>query len=812
MNGLLVELRHALRMLGRRPAFTLVVVATLALGIGVNTALFSVVRGVLLRPLPYHRPDRLVSLVYNSQGRRTVSFSQPEVLDLRTRADAFESVAAYSFRRPHLGTGLEPRQVRVLVATHELLPLLGVPLAAGRSFTADEALPDGPPVVVLSHRLKEQVFPGRADVIGAAVVLGGTAHTVIGVTPPGFGFPDASVEAYGPLRIDPVNPEQRNNHNLRVIARLRPDADLATARTAMAEYGRWAVAQYPAFYSGFAVSMDAQPLREAFVRGVRTPLLLALGAVSLVLLIACANVTSLLLALGEERRRELAVRLALGSSSGRLGRQLLVESLVLALAGAVAAWPLAWLAQAGLLALGRDLLPLTEAVRLDPMVLAYTLTVALVTSVLFGLAPALHARRRDLRGDLQGGVRTVSAAPGRLAGRRLLVAGQVALAVVLTAGASLLTRTIVALHAADVGFTTEGSLGALLSLPPHVYREPTDIVELVRTLEDGARRLPGVEAAGVVERLPLAFAGSNNLSLQVEGRVVETVGEAPTADVQGISPAGLSVLGLQVLLGRAFTAQDVAEGRQVALVNEAFVKKHLAGLEALNARVRMFDPSRPWLEIVGVLRDFRQDGVALDAVWPQLVVPFDLAHRNAYRVPTTFYLVVHGPGIPGSFAAPVRRLVNQAGPSVVVRDVRTLEQVKRDAVGDRSMLATLVGVTAALALFLAGLGLYGVIGLWVGQRRQEIGLRMALGADGNGVLRLVLVQAGQPVLLGLAVGLGLAVALAAALRSQLFQVTPVDPPSVLVVAVVLLAATGLAATVPACRAARVQPSAALRAE
>jgi predicted permease len=457
-------------------------------------------------------------------------------------------------------------------------------------------------------------------------------------------------------------------------------------------------------------------------------------------------------------------------------------------------------------------LPLVEAVRLDPMVLVYALSVALITSLVFGLAPMLQARRNAPSAALQGSPRTVLGSTGRLTGRRLLVAGQVTLAVVLTVGASLLTRTILALGDTDVGFVTDGSVAAFVSLPPHLYSQPADIVALVDILEDGARRLPGVRSVGVVESLPLALMGSNNLSLQVEGRVVEAVGEAPTALVQGMSPAGIEALGLRLYSGRLLTGDDVTAGRQVALVNRAFVKTNLAGLDPDTTRVRMFDPDRPWLEIVGVVEDFRHDGVVVERDWPQLIVPFQLAHRNAYRVPTSFFLVVHGDAAPETLDRPLRQLIREAAPSAAVLDVRTLDRVKRDAVGPRSMLATLLRFAAGLALVLAGLGLYGVVALWVGQRRSEIGLRMALGATRASVLRLVLRQAGGPVVLGLGVGLVLAIALASALGAILHGVMPLDPLSVVGVTGVLALTACLAAVAPARRAALVEPSSALRTE
>jgi putative ABC transport system permease protein len=810
MSGLVQHVRYAVRSLSRRPSFTLVATLTLALGIGANTAIFSVVHGVLLRPLPYPDEDRLVSFWMSSQGRRTASLSQPELLDLQTRIASLDSVAGMHFRRLHLGGDGEPRLTRVVEATPELLPLLRVPPAEGRFYGPDESLPDGPPVVVVSQSLRRRLFGEDASAIGKQIVLSGTAHTVVGVMPGGFSFPQDGVEAYRPLRIDRANPDLRNNHNLWAVGRLRRGASLEQARSEIAAYGRWAVTRFPQFYSGFDASFGLSRLRETLVGTATTPLLLLLGAVSLVLLIACANVANLLLARGEERRRETAVRLALGAQRRDLARQLLVESAVLALLGAGVALPLAAIAIQGFVAMATADFPRLNEVGIDTTVLAYTLGVAVGTSLLFGLAPLLRALRTDVRSDLQSGVRTVSSACRGALMRRLLVSTQVALAVVLVAGASLLTRTILSLASADVGFSTENSIAVRLSLPDHVYRNAAGILAFVGELEEGARALPGVEAAGVVDSVPLWQGFVNNLSLQVRGREVETVGEAPTAMVQKLSPGALAALELRLQRGAAFTAADVAAGRPVALVNETFARSVLAGEDPLAARVRMFGRSQQWMEVVGVVKDFRQSGV-VGPEWPQLLVPFEEAERCAYWVPRDFSLLVRG-SEPRSLVQPLRRLVHSLGPTVAIRDVRSMGRIKRDAVGDRALLATMMSVAAGLALTLAVVGLYGMVALWVSRRQGELGLRMALGA-GPGVLRrLVVAQVGVPVLAGLGGGLAAVAPLAILLKRLLYRVSPVDPVSLLVVVVVLAGTAVLAAAVPARRATRVDPMQVLRTE
>ncbi len=811
MGGLGQDLRFAMRLLSRRPGFTATIALILALGLGVNTAVFSVIRGVLLRPLPYPESNRLVSFWYSSQGRRSSTISQPELLDLQSKLASIESAAGVRFRRVYLGGDGEPRLVRALDATPELLPLLDVAPAAGRFYTAEESLPGGPDIAVISCRLWQQLFPGRTDIAGADVVLDGRHHAVVGVMPPGFAFPDPDIDLYRPFRIDRVNPDQRNNHYLWVVGRLRPQSSLAAAQSELASYGRWAVAEYPDFYSGFNASFAVTSLRDTFIGTARSPLALLLGASFLVLLIACTNVASLLLAHGEERRQEAAVRLALGAVRRRLARQLVLESIALGLLGLALAIPLAVLTVRSLVAVAGDALPRTSEITIDLPVLVYASAIALATSVAFGLAPLLQAWRGDLRSGLYGGVRTVSANRNGATVYRVLVAAQVALAVVLVLGTGLFTRTIAALEATDVGFDTDRTVAVRMSLPQQVFATSADITSFVSGLEQEALRLPGVTAAGMVESVPLMRMGNNNLSLQVEGRVVETVGEAPTATVQGLTAGGVAALGLEVVRGRSFTARDVAEGRHVALVNEAFVSRVLAGADPASARVRMFVSSRPWLEIVGVVRDFRQNEV-IENAWPQLIVPFELEDRNAYRIPRDFALVVRSSTAPSALAGPLRRIVRELGPTVAIREIRTLADAKRGAMGERPLLTSLLRVSSALALTLAGLGIFGVVSLSVSRRRREIALRVALGAGPGSVRHLVLRQAGAPVLVGLVVGLTLAVALAFWIRALLYGVTPTDPLSVACVAIALVATTFVAIAHPVRRALRVDPAHALRAE
>lgn len=810
MSALALNFRLAARAFIRRPGFSAVAVATLALGIGANTAVFSVVRGVLLQPLPYPAEDHLVSFWYNSQGRRTGTLSQPELLDLQERMDTLDSAAGIQPRRLHLGAEGEPRLVRVLDATPELLPLLGVTPAEGRVYGANESLPDGPPVVVISNALRRQVFGESSAALGRTLMLSGVSHTVVGVMPAGFDFPDDSIEAYRPLRIDHANPDARNNHNLWVVGRLRQGVTVEAAKAEIQSYSRWAVAEYPTYYSGFNASFDLSRLRDTFIGEARTPLLLVLGSVTLVLLIACANVANLLLTRSEDRRRETAIRLAVGAERRHIRSQLMVESAVLSLAGAAVAFPLAWVAVRGLVAMAGANLPRLGEVRVDWEILAYTLAVAIVASLVFSLAPLFWTARGDLLRGINGGVRTVSAGPGGVLMRRALVVVQVALAVVLVTGAILLTRTLLALEHTDVGFATDGNIAIRVALPDHVYQSPGDILAFVSQLEERARTLPGVTAAGVVDSVPLWQGSSNNLSLQVEGRVVDTVGEAPTATVQKLSPGTVAALGLEVQRGRPFTEQDVAAGRPVALVNEAFVAVVLRGEDPFRTRVRMFGRSQEWMEIVGVVKNFRQSGV-VGGEWPQIIVPFALAERTAYWVPRDFSLLVRGTDA-GALASPLRGLVREIGPAVPIRDTMTLSQIKREAVADRGVLAKLVFIAASLALVLAAVGLYGVVALWVSRRTRELGLRVALGARSLSLQRLVLIQVGSPVLVGALLGVAATLPLARLMQGLLYEVTPGDPVSLLLVLVVLMGTAAVAAALPVLRAATVDPSETLRTE
>ncbi len=807
---MLNDVRLALRTIGRRPAFAAVAVVTLALGIGANVAVFSVVRGVLLRPLPYPEEGRLVGFWYHSQGRRTSLLSQPELLDLRSKVDALEGVAGLVYRRLHLGTGEEPRLVRAIAATPELLPLLGITPAAGRVFAAAEALPGGPDVVVISDSLSRQLVPA-GEAVGAAVTLAGKPHEVIGVMPPGFAFPAPDVDVYMPFRMNAASPDLRNNHYLLTVGRLKPGVSVEKARAEVAAYGRWAVARYPEFYSGFNASLELTTLRDTFVEPARAPLLLVLGAVSLVLLIACANVAHLLLARSEERRRETAVRLALGASPRHLARQLVAEGLVLAALAAAGALVLAEVGLRAFLALTVGVLPRAESVSLDGAVLAYAMAVSLATVVLSTLAPLVRAFRRDPRADLQSGVRNLSATPAGQSFRRTLVAVQVALTVVLTAGASLVTRSILQLLVSDVGFDTDRAVAVRLRLPDHVYATPTDIAAFAHRIEEGARALPGVTTAGVVESVPLWERSAANTSLQVEGRVVTAVGEAPTAMVQRLTPGGVSALGLRIRRGRTLSALDVEARRPVCLVNEEFVRKVLGGADPFATRVRMFDARQRWMEVVGVVADVKQTGALADP-WPQVVVPLEQAAETGYYTPTGFSLVVRGATAETTLAGAVRRMVREVGPTVAIREIRALAAIKREALGDRSTLATLLTIAASLAVTLAAVGLYGVVTLWVGERRREIGLRLALGATAPQVHRLVLAQAGVPVLVGLAAGGAAALALTWSLRALLPGGLPADPFAALVVVVVLGGATVVAAALPAHRAACIDPAAALASE
>ena len=807
LRSLLVAWTQALRSLSHARAFVALAALTLALGVGATTAIFSVVDGVLLRPLPYPRADQLVVLRYVQQGQEMANHSEPEIGDLSREIGAFSAVAAYHETSLVLGSADEPERVPVVLASAPLLPLLDVPPLVGRFYAEDEDRPDGDRVVVLSHGLWMRLFGGDQGAIGGTVVLSDVPHTVIGVMPEGFAYPRPEAHAWAPLRLDPANPWTRNNHYLQVVARLADGASLDAAAAELDALGARSTEAYPEFYSE-RVTFRPRLLREELVGDVRAPLLLLMGAVVGVLLIASVNTASLFLARGETRRGEIAVRTALGAGRGRVAAQLLGESvLVAALAGA-AGVGLAYAGVAALKGLAPPELPRLEHVGVDGRVLLFGLLTALVTGLLFGLLPVVQGWRSDVRDVLgaagRGGI------GGRRGGRfrRGLVVAQLSLATVLALGAGLLLRSFGELRRVDLGFRPEGVLLTPLSPPVSAVAPDADAVAWYEALETRVAALPGVTAVGSALRVPLA-GGHDNYSIQVEGRVVATIGDAPSPGMQWATPGYFDALGIPLRRGRLFTRQDHADAALVAVVNERLARELWPGEDALGKRVRMFNEASPWMEVVGVVADVKHYGVRAEAS-TKLYVPHAQGYLSGYYSPNAMTVFARSDGDPAALAAPIRALVRELGPAVPIGSVRTMEEVAGAALSRERFTLLLLAVFSGVALLLAAVGVYGLVSQVIVSRTREIGVRMAIGARRSAVAREVLREALAMALQGAAIGLLAGLALTGLLRTILYEVSPRDPWTFAVAVPVLIAAAALASLLPAIRAAGLDPVRALR--
>jgi putative ABC transport system permease protein len=798
------DLRSALRSLAKRPATTAAVVAILALGIGANTAMFSVVHAVLLTPLPFDRPAELTMVWVDNrvQGWRRDITSYPNFLDWRQN-QSFQSLAAYRPLSVSLTTGGEPIEVQAAEVSASFFPTLGVAPALGRGFTAEEEQEGHDRVVVVSHGLWQRRFGSDPGLVGRDIELGGESHTVVGVAPAAFDFPRAT-EVWGPLAPEEGLRQARGALWLYVVGRLQPGVSLAAAQAEMSAVAARLEGDYPQTNEGLGINLV--PLQADLVGEVRPALLVLLAAVFAVLLIACANLTNLLLARAGDREREFAVRSALGAGRRRLLIQLLWESVVLALVGGTAGVVLAQVASPLLLGWGARELPRLPRAGLDPAVLAFTLGVTLATGLAFGLAPALHLARTRLTEVLKEGGR--GSAGGRRSARlrRLLVASEVAVALVLLVGAGLLLRSFAELTRVDPGLAAEGRLTFRLQLPSSTYPEGVDAHRFFDELVARLGALPGVRAAGVasavlIGRLP------NATNVTIEGRAPEGVEDERAVAVDTVSPRLFEAAGMPLRRGRAFAATDAPQATPVAIVNEAMERQYWKGQDALGRRFKYGGPGSedPWRTVVGVVADTRRSG-ADQEVMPSTFLPLAQAPRRRMTV------VVETAGDPLALAAAVREQVWALDRSLPVSDVSTLQQVLDERLAPRRFQMLLLGLFAGVALALALVGIYGVVSCLVEQRMREIGVRMALGAPGQRILRMVVGQVLALTLPGVAVGLAGAFALTRFLRSQLFGVSPTDPATFAAVAVLLAAAAIAAGFAPARRAARLDPVEVLRKE
>lgn len=803
------DLRYGARMLWKNRGFTAVAVTALALGIGFNTAIFSVVDTVLLRPLPYSQPDRLVS-VWESNLRVGMARSEmapANYLDLRAQNQVFDEVGAFLDQSVTLTGRGEPERLEAQSVSANLLSLLGVQPTAGRTFLANEDQPGQHRVAVLSYGLWQRRFDRDVGIVGQQITLDGQPYTVVGVMPPGFFFPQRDSELWTPLAMEREQASGRGDHYLRVIARLKPDVSAERAEVEVESIAARLAAEYPRTNEGLGVFLNS--LHEDYVGDIRSRLLILFGAVGLVLLIACANVANLLLARSTTRQREVAIRTALGAKRWRIARQLLTESLMLACLGGLAGLLIAIWGVEFLMGLAPQTLFQVQGVSVDGRVLLFTLFVTLVTGLVFGLVPALQASRIQPGESLKEGAR---GAPGGARVHRLrsaLVVCEVAVALVLLVGAGLLLRSFQRLSHVDPGFNTENLLTMRTVLPSAKYQQPEQrrafYDELLRRVEG----LPGVESAGMISFIPLSFSGMN-FSFTVEGSRPVTDMNLPLAIYRVISPDYFRTMRIPTLRGRAFDRQDTVEKPAVVVVNRRLANQFWPGQDAVGKRVKVgpADSPNPWATVIGVVGDVRQVGLQGE----QRLEMYATYKQDPRGFIAPRDLVVRSKAEPASIVAAVREQVWAVDKDQPVSNVRTMERVFANAVARERFQTLLLSLFAGLALVLAVVGLYGVMSYTVTQRTHEIGIRMALGAQRKEVLRLIIGQGMVLTLVGVALGLGVALGVTRLMAGILYDVTATDPTTFVAVAGLLAAVAFIACYIPARRATKVNPLVALRYE
>jgi putative ABC transport system permease protein len=807
MNGFLQDLRYGVRMLARSPGLTAAAILALALGIGANTAIFSVVNAVLLRPLPYPDADRLLNVhqVWATAPNEHDVLSADDVVALREGAAAFGQVAAYF--SPVGGFAItgggEPEQVAGTAVTAEMFDVLGTRPALGRAFLPEDGRPGAEPVVVLSHALWQRRFGGDPGIVGRALTMDSRAHTITGVMPKGFRFPRDGVADLWPI-FRPERSSSRPPYYIRTVARPRPGAGPAEVQGALRSITRQIKEWFPDSSADWR--LDAAPLKDELVGDARPALLVLLGAVALVLLIATANIANLLLARATARRREMAIRAALGAGRFRLARQLVTESLILAGVGGLFGIILSLWGTDLLVQVGPRNLPRLYEVGIDLRVLLYTAAVTILSGILFGLAPAIRASRPGLATTLQAGARGTTDHAGRRL-RSLLVVTEFALAVMLLCGAGLLIRSFLRLQQVSPGFDAGGILTASVSLPQARYPGGAERSAFFRGLLERASSLPGVQAAAISMALPPDLLVMTN-PYTIEGRPLPPGSQPPAVAQLLIGGDYFHALGVPLLRGRAFTEADVAGAPEVIIINQTMAKTLFPGEDPIGRRLQLGDPDpeSPWVTIVGIAGDVKYTGLD-KAPEPTMYTPYE---QNLWW--PTMFLVVRSSVDPAGLARAVRSQVAGLDPLLPLARVRTMDELLGQSVAEPRFRTTLLGIFAATALLLAAVGIYGVLSYTVGQRTQEIGIRMALGARRRDVLALVLGQGMALAGIGVAIGLAAALALSRVLAGLLFGVSPADPATFGAVSLVMVAAALLACYVPARRATRVDPMVALRSE
>ena len=810
MSILFQDLRFAIRQMAKKPGFTAVVVLTMALGIGANAAIFSVLDAVLLRPLPYSQPERLIKVWSRFTGiglpNDQNAVSAPEFRDYQQLNHSFSDLAAISTGSFNLGVKGSPQRVIGAAVSPSLFGMLGAQPLIGRTFLAEEAQPGRDHEAVLSYGLWRRVFGGNPKVIGSTIDIDGVPNTVVGVMPDGFAYP-TETEIWGPLAFSPddLSENNRGSHGYELLGRIKPGLSLAQVQSDMDRVGKTMIEQHPSYpYTKYGFGVILHPLLEETVGDVKPSLFVLMAAVGLVLLIACANIANLLLTRSTERQQEMETRLALGASGARLARQLLTESVVLALAGGLVGLAITpWILQ-GLVELAAKTLPRAVHTSIDGRALALTAAISLATGILFGLVPALQASRKKNFDGLKSGRNSEGRRPKRL--RSALVICETALSMLLVAGAGLLLRSFAQILKVDPGFRPEGVLTLRVALPDSIYSKPEQIRGFYSELLERVQRLPGVQAAGAVSGLPLSGQGGSGTTT-IDTQSVSVEDTTPEADQRVVTPDYFKAMGISLVRGRFFAPSDSDGTPPVAIIDESLAQTYWPSQDPIGKRLHIGGRGTkvPWDTVVGVVRHVHNRTLEarsrVEVYWPENQSPF-----------SAMALTVLTSGNPMGLVSTIQREVSAIDPDLPVYRVRTMNEVMGDSLERRRLALILLAGFAGLALLLASIGIYGVTSYGVAQRQVEIGVRMALGADRGQVMGMMIRGGMTTIAIGLGVGLILSLALTRLMSGLLFDVRTYDPLALGGAALLLLAAALLAIFIPARRATKVQPMIALRYE